>query len=41
MNYSYTFAWYNKNMVTHETSKTLPNNSTTYNYVYADNTIPT
>lgn len=41
MNYSYTFAWYNKDTVTHETSKTLPNNSTTYNYVYTGNTIPT
>lgn len=40
MNYSYTFAWYSKNAVTHETSKTLPNNTTTYNYVYSDGTIP-
>lgn len=40
MNYSYTFAWYREDTVTHETSKTLPNNSTTYNYVYTDNTIP-
>ena len=41
MNYSYTFAWYNKDTVTHETSKSLPNNTTTYNYVYTGNTIPT
>ena len=39
-NYSYTFAWYNKNAVTHETTKTLVNNTTTYNYVYSDGTIP-
>ena len=39
-NYSYTFAWYNKNTVTHETTKTLVNNTTTYNYVYSDGTIP-
>ena len=41
MNYSYTFAWYNKDTVTYETSKTLPNNSTTYNYIYTDNIILT
>lgn len=39
-NYSYTFAGYNKNAVTHETTKTLVNNDTTYNYVYSDGTIP-
>ena len=39
-NYRYTFAWYNKNAVTHETTKTLVNNTTTYNYVYSDGTIP-
>lgn len=39
-NYSYTFAWYNKNSVTHETTKTLVNNTTTYNYIYSDGTIP-
>ena len=30
----------NKNAVTHETTKTLVNNTTTYNYVYSDGTIP-
>lgn len=39
-NYSYTFAWYNKNAVTHEPTKSLVNNTTTYNYVYSDGTIP-
>ena len=39
-NYSYTFAWYNKSAVTHESTKTLVNNTTTYNYVYSDGTIP-
>ena len=39
-NYSYTFAWYNKNAVTHEATKSLVNNTTTYNYVYSDGTIP-
>lgn len=39
-NYSYTFAWYNKDAVKHETTKTLVNNTTTYNYVYSDGTIP-
>lgn len=39
-NYSYTFAWYNKNAVTHESTKTLVNNTTTFNYIYSDGTIP-
>lgn len=39
-NYSYTFAWYNKNAVAHESTKTLVNNTTTFNYIYSDGTIP-
>lgn len=39
-NYSFTFSGYAKGNVIHEPKMTLPNNKTTYNYIYKDGDIP-